>query len=130
MDFQIPAPLVALKGRVRALVEEELIPLEPACLHTDFRELLPRLDAVRAKVKAEGLWAPFMPAAWGGMGLTLLEYALVAEELSRSLLGRSPSTARRRMWATWRSCTRSAPRSSRHAGSNRWSRARSAVASP
>ena len=87
MDFQIPAPLVALKGRVRALVEEELIPLEPAFLHTDFRELLPRLDAVRAKVKAEGLWAPFMPAAWGGTGLTLLEYALVAEELGRSLLG-------------------------------------------
>ncbi|MCB9158598.1 MAG: acyl-CoA dehydrogenase family protein [Caldilineaceae bacterium] len=87
MDFQIPAPLVDLRARVRALVEEELIPLEPAFLHTEFRELLPRLDAVRAQVKAAGLWAPFMPAAWGGMGLSLLDYAFVAEELGRSLLG-------------------------------------------
>lgn len=87
MDFRIPEPLVELKTRVRALVEDELIPLEPAFLHTEFRDLLPRLNAVRAKVKAAGLWTPFMPVTWGGMGLTLLDYAQVSEELGRSLLG-------------------------------------------
>jgi acyl-CoA dehydrogenase len=45
------------------------------------------LAAVRDEVKARGLWAPQLPRDLGGMGLSLLEFALVAEELGRSPLG-------------------------------------------
>src|SRR5690242_10977177 len=87
MDFSIPEPMRAVLDRVRELVEREVIPLEPALLSGSFRDLLPRLQEVRRKAQDRGLWAPQIPASYGGMGLSLADYALVAEELGRSPLG-------------------------------------------
>ena len=87
MNFSIPDPLVDLKARVRHFVDTELIPLEPRFLAGEFRDLVPTLAEKRAQVKAAGLWTPFMPADAGGMGLSLLEFAHISEELGRSLLG-------------------------------------------
>jgi alkylation response protein AidB-like acyl-CoA dehydrogenase len=42
---------------------------------------------VRERVRAEGLWAPWLPADAGGMGLALGDFARVSEELGRSPLG-------------------------------------------
>ena len=87
MDFALPIHLEPILERVHRFVEDELIPLEPQFLNGEFRDLVPTLAEKRAKVKAAGLWAPFLPVAYGGMGLTLTEYAHVSEALGRSPLG-------------------------------------------
>ncbi|HRW03834.1 MAG TPA: acyl-CoA dehydrogenase family protein [Caldilineaceae bacterium] len=87
MDFAISTHVEPILERVRHFIDSELIPLEPTFLNSEFRELVPTLAEKRAAVKAQGLWAPFLPVAHGGMGLTLAEYAHVSEELGRSPLG-------------------------------------------
>ncbi|GIV75657.1 acyl-CoA dehydrogenase family protein [Litorilinea aerophila] len=87
MDFSIPPRVEPIVRRVRAFVDEALIPLEPRFLNGSFRSLLPVLAELRAQVKAAGLWAPHLPQAYGGLGLSLTEFAHVSEELGRSPLG-------------------------------------------
>lgn len=87
MDFSTPSRVQALLPQVRAFVNEELISLEPAFLNGEFSDLLPALAQKRAQVKALGLWAPHLPVAYGGLGLSLLEFAFLSEELGRSPLG-------------------------------------------
>ena len=73
--------------RIRAVVREELAPLEARFLGEPFRALLPALAEVRARVKRDGIWAPHLPRELGGMGLPLAEFARVSEELGWSPLG-------------------------------------------
>jgi acyl-CoA dehydrogenase len=42
------------------------------------------VSEVQAKARAEGLWCPFVPAEYGGMGLSHLENAAVQIEIGRS----------------------------------------------
>jgi alkylation response protein AidB-like acyl-CoA dehydrogenase len=49
--------------------------------------LLPLLAEKRQQVKDLGLWAPHLPEAIGGMGLSLLEFAHISEALGHSPLG-------------------------------------------
>jgi alkylation response protein AidB-like acyl-CoA dehydrogenase len=87
MEFGIPAHVQSIVARAREFVEQELFPLEPAFLNGEFPDLLPVLAEKRARVKALGLWAPHLPVAVGGMGLSLVEFAFVSEALGRSPLG-------------------------------------------
>lgn len=73
--------------RIRSFVQNELFPLEPLLLQHGFEAVEPALAAARRKVKALGLWAPHLPADFGGMGLTLHDFARVSEELGRTPLG-------------------------------------------
>ena len=45
------------------------------------------LGKLRAKARAQGLWCPFVPKEYGGMGLGPLANALVQMELGESMLG-------------------------------------------
>ncbi len=87
MDFTPPARVQPLVAQIREFVEQELFPLEPAFLNRDFSELVPQLAEKRAQVKAAGLWAPYLPPEYGGLGLPLAEYAFISEELGRSPMG-------------------------------------------
>ena len=87
MDFSLPAAIVDIKARIGRFIDDELIPLEPIFLAGEFRDLVPMLEEIREQVKDAGLWAPFLPVDLGGMGLSLLDYAHVSEEMGRSLLG-------------------------------------------
>ncbi len=87
MNLAPDAELLALVQRTRACVERDVLPLEHDFLARPFRELLPRLESARARVRALGLWAPHLPQAWGGLGLALPAFARLAEELGRSPLG-------------------------------------------
>jgi acyl-CoA dehydrogenase len=71
----------------REFVRAEVYPLEAEFLRCPFSELKPALEAMRAHVKAMGLWAPHLPVEHGGVGLTLSEFALVSEELGRTPIG-------------------------------------------
>ncbi|MBP7693339.1 MAG: acyl-CoA dehydrogenase family protein [Anaerolineales bacterium] len=72
---------------VNAFVREELFPLEPAFLREGFTAIEPALQTARQKVKALGLWAPPLPAEYGGLGLELQAFARLSEALGRSPFG-------------------------------------------
>src|SRR4051812_47049134 len=86
MDFSRPASLGPLLQTARAFLDREIIPLEPL-FHGSFRALEPKLDALREKVRALGLFSPHVPKEHGGAGLPLAEFAHLAEVLGRSPLG-------------------------------------------
>jgi alkylation response protein AidB-like acyl-CoA dehydrogenase len=86
VDLSPPVSLPPLLADVRAFVRERVMILERVAAH-DFRAALPALAEVRAEAKRRGLWAPQMPKALGGMGLSLLEHAYVSEALGASPLG-------------------------------------------
>jgi acyl-CoA dehydrogenase len=71
--------------RVQTFLDEEVIPLEEATRGKSWNDIESLLREKRDEVKALGLWTPQIPEAWGGLGLSLLEFGQVSE-----LLGRSP----------------------------------------
>lgn len=79
--------LLGLLDRIKEFLRTQVYPLEADFLRRPFRELTPTLHAKREQVKAMGLWAPHLPVGYGGLGLTLSEFALVSEELGRTPLG-------------------------------------------
>ena len=87
MDFAIPENTQRMIHVIRDFIRQEVYPLERDFLNASFRDMLPVLQAKRDKVKAMGLWAPHIPEAYGGQGLSLVEFAHIGEELGRSPLG-------------------------------------------
>lgn len=102
MDFR-PSPRSAhYRDRVAAFVRERVLPLEARLLQAhetrartgDWRrwELHPEIEALKERARAEGLWNLWLPPGTGedgeklGAGLSVVEYAPVAEEMGRSLL--------------------------------------------
>ena len=85
IDFEIPAEAKAMRERVRQWVHDECIPAEKELLAgRDYKTVLGEL---RTKARAQGLWCPFIPKEYGGMGLGPLANALVQMELGESYLG-------------------------------------------
>jgi acyl-CoA dehydrogenase len=74
-------------SQIREFISAEVYPLESEFLSKPFKELLPALEEARKKVKALGLWSPQLPSEYGGVGLTLTEFARVSEELGRTPIG-------------------------------------------
>jgi alkylation response protein AidB-like acyl-CoA dehydrogenase len=72
---------------VRAIIDQHAIPAEAEVLAQGLSGEEPALVALRERVRADGLWGPQIPRDLGGMGLPLLDHALVSEELGRSPLG-------------------------------------------
>jgi alkylation response protein AidB-like acyl-CoA dehydrogenase len=79
MNFQ------EIKAKIKGFVQDELLTLEPWVLNAEWEEKLPKLNALRDKVKSQGLWLPQIPKAYGGLGLTNAQHGEVSE-----LLGASP----------------------------------------
>ena len=85
IDFEIPAEAKAVRERVRQWVQDECVPAEKALIAGgDYKTIL---GALRTKARAQGLWCPFIPKEYGGMGLGPLANALVQMELGESYLG-------------------------------------------
>jgi acyl-CoA dehydrogenase len=87
MDFTLSPAMQEFQLQLREFLRERVYPLEKQFDETRFRELLPALSEVRAEVKQRGWWAPALPKELGGMGLSLLDFATVSEELGRTPLG-------------------------------------------
>src|SRR5260221_5850224 len=73
--------------RVRAIVGEGVVLLEPDFLAGGLGAIAPRLEALRQRVREEGLLAPHLPPAYGGAGLPLAVFGRLSEELGWSPLG-------------------------------------------
>ena len=85
IDFEIPAEAKAIRERVRQWVQDECVPAEARLVDKESYKRV--LDELRAKARAQGLWLPFVPKEYGGMGLGPLANALVQMELGQSHLG-------------------------------------------
>lgn len=89
MDFTLPPDAEAVRRRARAFVEAEILPAEaePGVFDEHENIRLDRLDALRAKARAAGLWCPQAPVGRGGMGLSMVARAALYEEANRSIFG-------------------------------------------
>jgi acyl-CoA dehydrogenase len=90
MDFTLPPEIEDYRRRVRAFVAEHLVPLESRPENYDPEHdniSFPLLDAMRAKAKAAGLWAPQMPKARGGLGLGMVGQAAFYEAANYGIFG-------------------------------------------
>ncbi|MBD0330901.1 MAG: acyl-CoA dehydrogenase family protein [Thermoleophilia bacterium] len=78
-----PAEIEALRERYAAFMAEHVYPAERALARED--DDAERLIAdLRARAKAEGLWAPHLPPEAGGSGRGFLAYAFLNEVIGRS----------------------------------------------
>jgi len=89
MDFTLSQRAEEYRGRVRAFIDAEVIPLEADRSNYDTHGNIAEgvLEALRNKARAAGLWAPQMPEARGGLGLSVAERAAFYEEANRSIFG-------------------------------------------
>jgi acyl-CoA dehydrogenase len=89
MDFALSPQTEEYRKKVRAFVDAEIIPLEADRASYDDHGNIAEgpLEAVRAKARAAGLWAPQMPPARGGLGLDVMGRAVFYEEANRSIFG-------------------------------------------
>ena len=89
MDFTLAPEIEELRLRVRAFVEEHVLPLEADPQNFSEHENIPedRLAKVREKARKAGIWAPQSPKEFGGMGLPIVAWAVIYEEAARSIFG-------------------------------------------
>ena len=89
MDFTLSPEIEDIRLRVRAFIEEHVLPLEADPANFAEHENIPaeRLAPVREKAKKAGLWAPQVPKEFGGMGLPIVGWAAIYEEAARSIFG-------------------------------------------
>ena len=83
-ELAIKPEVAERRSEVRAFMEEHVYPNEAALARED--ESSDALIAeLRAKAKAAGIWAPHLPPEAGGTGSGFIEYALLNEEIGRSM---------------------------------------------
>jgi len=89
MDFTLSPEIEDIRLRVRAFVEEHVLPLESDPANFADHENIPHewLAPIREKAKKAGLWAPQAPKEYGGMGLPIVAWAAIYEEAARSIFG-------------------------------------------
>src|SRR3954471_21913141 len=100
MDFSLGSPETEWRDRVRAFMDEHVRPrvrfYDAQQLQGERWKVLPVIEQLKEKARAEGLWNLFMPPSRGavpvddsfkfeGPGLTNLQYAFCAEEMGRIL---------------------------------------------
>jgi acyl-CoA dehydrogenase len=86
-DWELPEAIEQRLRALRRLIAGEVVPLEAELFRDGFPAVEPRLLALRDRVRELDLFAPHLPRAWGGAGLTLPELAVVGEALGWSPLG-------------------------------------------
>ncbi|MBN9001679.1 MAG: acyl-CoA dehydrogenase family protein, partial [Rhizobiales bacterium] len=93
MDFNMSDRQREWLDRVRSFMTKHVRPAEPIYRKQDETgdrwKVIPILEELKEKARAEGLWNMFMPPSeheddeFRGAGLTNLEYASLAEEMGR-----------------------------------------------
>ena len=91
MNFEMSEKQQQWLGRVKDFMNTHVRPAVPIYRKQDEEgprwKVIPVLEDLKKKAKAEGLWNMFMPPSsheddeFRGAGLTNLEYALLAEEM-------------------------------------------------
>ncbi|MGH6627430.1 MAG: acyl-CoA dehydrogenase family protein [Burkholderiaceae bacterium] len=83
MEFEYPRKVQDLQRRLQAFMDEHVYPSEETYvqqLHSGERfKVLPVVEELKAKARAQGLWNLFLPTSDLGAGLSNFEYAPLAE---------------------------------------------------
>jgi acyl-CoA dehydrogenase len=92
VEFDQSPEIIALNERVRQFMQREVYPAEKLYYEQEHASAnrwtwQPVLRELRAKAKSQGLWIFPLPKEVGGHGLSLLEYAPLAETMSTSPIG-------------------------------------------
>jgi acyl-CoA dehydrogenase len=89
MDFRLSPEIESYRTRIRAFVETHIMPVESDPKAYDEGENINEesLAPLRAKARADGLWALQMPKERGGQGLSVTGMAACYEEMGRSIFG-------------------------------------------
>ncbi|MCC7380959.1 MAG: acyl-CoA dehydrogenase family protein [Deltaproteobacteria bacterium] len=87
MDFELSHELQALRQRVRAFVDERIIPVESKIIAEDRSGDETTLRGLMVEAQRAGLWTPHLPAAFGGLGLGVMGMCVLFREMGRSLVG-------------------------------------------
>jgi acyl-CoA dehydrogenase len=94
MDFAPSDRALELRGRIRAFLDEHVLPVEERAIRALDEEVRPGvaypqlLVELRERARGEGLWNLFLADEEHGAGLTHWEYGLLCE-----VMGRSPVAA-------------------------------------
>lgn len=88
MDFPAPSPrALALSDRLSAFMDAHVYPSETAyhaqVASGDRWAVVPLIEELKVRARAEGLWNLFLPDAEAGGGLTNAEYAPLCEIMGR-----------------------------------------------
>jgi len=95
MDFSLTERQAQWRDRVRAFIDQHIVPAIPQYQAQTRKEgaerwqVIPIVEELKARAYAEGLWNLFLPPSehddgeFHGAGLSNLEYALCAEEMGR-----------------------------------------------
>ena len=83
-DLALKPDVAARRAEVRAFMEEHVYPNEAALARED-ESSDALIEELRAKAKDAGIWAPHLPPEAGGSGSGFMEYALLNEEIGRSM---------------------------------------------
>ena len=89
MDFALPPESDSIRRRIRAFVDEHILPLEtdPGA-YDDYENIAEQpLESLRGLARRQGLWALQMPKRRGGLGLPIVGMAACYEEMNRSIFG-------------------------------------------
>ncbi|MEU7813992.1 acyl-CoA dehydrogenase family protein [Pseudonocardia sp. NPDC049154] len=81
IDFDLPEDVQAVRAKTAAFIDEVVLPAESQVGTRPYFDIVAELQG---KARAEGLWCPFVPREWGGMGLGHLANAVVQIEVGRS----------------------------------------------
>lgn len=87
MSFEPSEKLQIILNMINEFVDKELVPMEHDFLTKGFNAMEPELEKKRDMVRQMELWAPLHPKEYGGMGLPLMETAMIYEALGRSPIG-------------------------------------------
>ena len=88
MDFRPTAKAASVRDDVRAFMAEHILPIEADVLRQQRTQPniwteLPVIEELKSAARAAGLWNLFLPEV---SGLTVSEYAIIAEETGRSFI--------------------------------------------
>src|SRR6266511_1848800 len=81
IDFELPDDVKALRSRVATFIDDAVLPAEREVNTRPYFDIVAELQR---EARAAGLWCPFVPAEYGGMGLGHLANAIVQIEVGRS----------------------------------------------
>ena len=88
IDFTLPPAVEEARSTIRKFLDNEVRPVEERLRSggrsADWRG---ELKTLRDKAKEWGVWAPHMPAEFGGMGLGALAMAFVSAECGKTMFG-------------------------------------------
>lgn len=87
MVFEVSDELQTILDMINEFVDKELLPMEEDFLTKGFNAMEPELEKKREMVRQMELWAPLHPKEYGGMGLPLMDTAMIYEALGRSPVG-------------------------------------------